>query len=1144
MEACLIPLFQWVWGITGEPLVNAVKRETGYLVNYDRNIKNVDKEVEKLESLKGSVKPPFEAAKRIGEDTEAGVESWLTEVDTITPVVRKLLEDEANAAKRCLCGWCINCRSRYYFSKKAKLKTDEITALIEEGSKFQILSRPAPPPQIEASSRKDFCTFKTRASVTAEIMDALKDDNTHFIGICGMGGVGKTTLVKEIGRRVKETELFGQVVMAVVSETPILTKIRKEIADMLGCKLDDNVSESQRARLLWQTIKAKAKPVLVILDDVWDKLDLEAVGIPFGDDHKGCKVVLTTRRRDVCYGMGVQKTLHVGVLPNEEAWVLFKEMAGGECVDSNPNARKVSDECGGLPLVIVTMARGLKDKDQYVWAVAAEQLKKSNPKNINGNLEKEVYAKLELSFTYISTEEAQLLFLLCCLFPEDHNIPMEDLTRYAMALRMFEGVTTIEEARGLVYIEVRRLIDSFMLLDGSEKGFVKMHDVLRDVAISISSKPKGGHNSRRKKHEEHQFKVMAGVSDWPEAQTFENYSAISLISNNIHVLPGELQAPNLQILRLQCNSLLQIPNDFFRGSKDQLKFLELSGIHFLPILPPALQPLSSTLRTLHLTSCKLEDISMIEKLTNLEILSFSGSEICEIPVHIAKLTSLRLLDLTNCGKLTKIAPGVICKLPKLEELYLPELFKFDHLVELNSSSRLACLQIFIPIDLLHIDLCKRAQKLTSFNITIATGKGFQIPYEYKPYEAHPYLRMGILRIDHDGNIPLLPDWVKLLLEKTSHLLLRNLKNFNNIFSELNEEGFNSLMSLELYYLEHTKYLVNTMEYSKPRRAFGSLNFLRISYLIHLIEICHGQLPDGSFCNVRELQVHWCVDMEKLVSSSLLVRLNRLEKLHVTNCDKLVHVFEEHVGAENLVLLSMLKEIDLCHLHEMTHVWKDGPHQFISLHNLEKVSVIQCPKLKKLFSPTLLKGLVRLKSLDVHYCDELEEVFGHDKDDPHCRVPCLRSLTSISVHNCEKLKCLFSTSIIQGDLEKLENLRVQSCPALQEIIKDEKGEQEAAAVEKIVIPYLYSISLLYLSKLKSFSTGRYTIEWPSLENLYIDKCPKVETFGNGGQVAPRLKKLKVANGSIDVIVGDLNIAVQEYIKPKAPALEASPSHSSP
>ena len=57
-------------------------------------------------------------------------------------------------------------------------------------------------------------------------------------------------------------------------------------------------SESRRARRLCERLK-KEKKILVILDNIWASLDFEKVGIPFGDNHKGCKVLMTARNPDV-----------------------------------------------------------------------------------------------------------------------------------------------------------------------------------------------------------------------------------------------------------------------------------------------------------------------------------------------------------------------------------------------------------------------------------------------------------------------------------------------------------------------------------------------------------------------------------------------------------------------------------------------------------------------------------------------------------------------------------------------------------------------------------------------------------------------------------------------------------------------------
>ena len=66
----------------------------------------------------------------------------------------------------------------------------------------------------------------------------------------------------------------------------------------------------------------------MILDNIWKYLDLETVGIPFGDDHRGCRLLLTARDRNVLLSMGSENNFLIGILNEQEAWRLFKMMAG------------------------------------------------------------------------------------------------------------------------------------------------------------------------------------------------------------------------------------------------------------------------------------------------------------------------------------------------------------------------------------------------------------------------------------------------------------------------------------------------------------------------------------------------------------------------------------------------------------------------------------------------------------------------------------------------------------------------------------------------------------------------------------------------------------------------------------------------
>ena len=90
----------------------------------------------------------------------------------------------------------------------------------------------------------------------------------------------------------------------------------------------------------------------------------------------------------------------------------------------------------------------------------------------------------------------------------------------------------------------------------------------------------------------------------------------------------------------------------------------------ISLLPSSLQFLRNLL-ILHLDhSQNFDNISVIGKLLNLEILSFRDSFIEELPEEIGGLVNLKLLDLTRCHDLKRIAPGVISALVQLQELYM------------------------------------------------------------------------------------------------------------------------------------------------------------------------------------------------------------------------------------------------------------------------------------------------------------------------------------------------------------------------------------------------------------------------------------------------------------------------------------------
>jgi disease resistance protein RPS2 len=294
------------------------------------------------------------------------------------------------------------------------------------------------------------------------------------------------------------------------------------------------VSKGGRAGRLRQRLKTEKK-MLIILDDVWKRIELEDIGVPFDDDHRGCKILLTTLLEHVCSSMKCQQKVFLRVLPEDEALVLFRINAGLRDGDSTLNtvAREVARECHGLPIALMTVGRALRDQPAVQWEVAFEELKNSKSSRHMEQIDEIVYARLKLSYDYLKHKETKLCFLLCCLFPKDYNIPIEDLTRYAVGYGLYEDVKPIDDARKQVYAGIQDLKAHSMLLGTETEEHVKMHYLFRDVAIQIASSEYG-------------FMVKAGIGlkKWPMSnKSFESCTTISLMGNKLAELPEGLVCP-------------------------------------------------------------------------------------------------------------------------------------------------------------------------------------------------------------------------------------------------------------------------------------------------------------------------------------------------------------------------------------------------------------------------------------------------------------------------------------------------------------------------------------------------------------------------------------------------------------------------
>ncbi|KAJ9682085.1 hypothetical protein PVL29_018123 [Vitis rotundifolia] len=1112
-----------------EYLVAPIGRQLGYLYNCRSNLDKLEEQVEKLGDARGRLQRDVDEADRQGDEIEPDVKNWLTSTEGIIQKAKELIEDEKAANTS-----CFNLKLRYQRSRQAKKRSGDI-GKIQEENKFDRVSYRLPPQGIWSPRLRDCEALESRASILNEIMEALRNDDIRMIGVWGMGGVGKTTLANQVAKKAEEDKLFEKVVMALnISQIPNVTKIQGEIAGILGLKFGEE-EELGRADRLCKSLN-KHKTVLVILDDIWEELSLENIGIPYGDVHKGCKVLLTSREHCVLSReMGTQKNFHVQHLCGEEAWSLFKKTAGDsvEKLELRPIAIEIVKECEGLPVAIVTIAKALKGETVAVWKNALEELKRSAPTNIRG-VSKNVYSCLELSYNHLTGDEVKRLFLLCGMLGYG-DISMDQLLKYGMGLDLFEHVSSLEQIRNKLLTLVKILKDSSLLLDAEykydnkwpgvffgsnyENRFVRMHDVVGDVARAIAAK------------DPHRFVVIKealGLEEWQRKEEFRNCSRISLQCRDLRELPERLVCSKLEFFLLNGNDpSLRIPNTFF-DKTELLKVLDFSQKMGVTPLPSSLGFLSN-LRTLCVQRFTLQDIAVIGGLKKLQVLCFASCEIERLPKEMMQLTDLRVLDLWDCSHLKVIPQNVISSLSRLEHLCLAKSFTkwgaegFGSgesnnacLSELNNLSYLKtlCIEIRNP-NLLSKDLV--FEKLTRYVISVSP--------EEEHFNYDRYARM--LKVC-GVNKSCLVDCLFKLFKTVENLELSGLEDTKHVLYELDTQSFLQLKHLCIFACPGIQYIVDSTKGVPSHSAFPNLEELRLFNLNNMDAVCYGPIPEGSFGKLRSLEVDGCGRLKSFISlpmeqgrdGSVLPEIGSLDSTgdfsstgssatqELCTSDVPTPFFNEQVTLPSLEFLFM---------HGLSNVITMWHNQLPleSCCKLERLEIMHCDKLLNVFTSNILKGLQSLKDVKICDCDSVEEIFDlrgvncneiHDiatiplkqlslerlnslksvwNKDPQGLVS-FQNLGSLCIIDCPCLKCLFPETIAKG-LVQLSVLRIRKC-GVEKIVANENGDE----IMSSLFPKLTSLALEELDKLKGFSRGKCIARWPHLKELIMGKCDQVET----------------------------------------------------
>ncbi|KAJ0007298.1 hypothetical protein Pint_30383 [Pistacia integerrima] len=347
-------------------------------------------------------------------------------------------------------------------------------------------------------------------------------------------------------------------------------------------------------------------------------------------------------------------------LSDDEALTLFidkVELNIFEVPTLKDIVKLVVEQCACLPLAIVTVAGCMRGEyDICEWRNAFEELSESI-QSVKG-METNVPRQLQFSYDRLKSKKVQHCFLYCALYPEDFKIPKEELIDYWIAEGLVDERASMQATYDRGYSILNRLVNNCLLETTDDGRCVKMHDLIREMALYITSMSP-------------LFMVKAGekLRELPREQEWkENLEKASLMMNDISEIPPNMSpdCPALSTLLLQENAFYKgIPESFFVRMKG-LTILNLSYTK-IETLPNSICHLTN-LTTLLLQYCqRLKHVPCLAKLVCLRNLNLEGTRITEVPEGMEMLQKLRYLNLFS-RYLQKLPTGMLSKLSCVQKL--------------------------------------------------------------------------------------------------------------------------------------------------------------------------------------------------------------------------------------------------------------------------------------------------------------------------------------------------------------------------------------------------------------------------------------------------------------------------------------------
>ncbi|KAK4710838.1 hypothetical protein R3W88_005351 [Solanum pinnatisectum] len=863
-----------------ERLINLLQKKIAFLKNVQQGVEGMQDELVRMKCF-------LKDADMKQEDDEAAtIRNWVSEIRAVAyhaeDVIEIFIRQVEFQERQCFFIKCVFYPKKLYCLYKVGKEIESIqTRILQisnslerygirhrqglrdgEGSsttreKMRELRRSSP-----LVANKDAVGLEKHVSSVVSIL--LKEDKQlRVASIVGMGGVGKTTLAKEVYNRTQIRDKFDTRAWLYVSQDYKPMKIIKELILQLANPEEDKVkivdtmdklSEAGLEEMLQRRLKDTC--YLIVLDDIWTTEACDLIVRSFPDNDKSSRLLLTSRRKEVALHADPHATPYkLEVLSEEESWELFIQKVFAEDRECPQDlvdvGKEILEKCDGLPLAI-TVIGGLlagKKKQRSEW----QRVQRNLDLHLVRSQTYGVSAILALSYKDLPPH-LKSCFLYLGLLQKGKDIPVRQLMHIWIAHGLIHqnGEQKLEDIVEDYLDDLigRNMLQVIQVRADDRVKSCRLHDLLRDFCIMQAK--------------EEMFLEVDNPS-------------ISLSGSRHLVLYSPLERYEyLGNSKSYIRSLLSFDSSAKLVNLDCICTSSFKLLRVLYIDSPGLNVISDSIGKL----CSLKYLGVgwktrikkfphsISRLQNLETIDMPMSRFysVKVPNVLWKLENLRhLLGYINSPSLLKI------DLPKnLQTLGSIPVHQWMHHENLTRMTNLQKIGLLIEsADNLDMDqLCDSLAELESLqSLCLELTNSLQIS-----------LVAGLPKLSHVVKLKLKGDLASIPVHPC--LFPPNLCQLTLVNSKLHSDSIQVLEKLTN--LSVLKLVKAFDRYDQPddsitisENGFRGLKFFRMDQLMSMREM---KLGKGAMAGLKCLQIFKCYSLRRLPEE--LISLTNLEKLEI------------------------------------------------------------------------------------------------------------------------------------------------------------------------------------------------------------------------------------------------------------------------